>query len=279
MKIQKETIQVIAQTIGIENLDDGIADFVGIHVTYSVRQIIQDSLKFLNHSARRCLSTEDIDRALALRGLNPLYGFHAPTHLSFRQAPGMHDLFFLENAEVKFEDILNVTLPPPPADPTFTVHWLAVEGIQPAIPQNPSIESTDGQIQKAASFSGTKKNLRELAGGMLEGQSEESEDRVKVKPLVKHLLSREQQMYFEHVKLAITRVEEADQRLLRAALSSLATDAGLHQLLPYFSQFITDEVNNNLRNLPLLMNVMKMAKAVLISPHLFVEPYVIFFLY
>jgi hypothetical protein len=38
--------------------------------------------------------------------------------------------------------------------------------------------------------------------------------------------------------------------------------------------FISDQVNKNLRNLSLLMNVMKMTRAILSSPHLFVEPYV-----
>jgi transcription initiation factor TFIID subunit 6 len=266
-----------------------VADFVGMYVTYSVRQVVQDALKFLNHSARRCLSTEDVDRALALRGLPPLYGFHAPTHLTFKQAPGMPDLFYLENAEVKFEDLLNAELPPPPVDPTFSVHWLAVEGIQPAIPQNPSIEAIEAKNKIKNSSSNShfqfSRNLGELAGGMgaesavsEEGSANAAggDQAVKVKPLVKHILSKEQVMYFEHVKLAITRIDEADHRLLKAALTSLSTDAGLHQLLPYFTQFISDEVARNTRNLPLLMNVMKMAKSILTSKHLFVEPYVSF---
>lgn len=37
-------------------------------------------------------------------------------------------------------------------------------------------------------------------------------------------------------------VTGADTQLLRDALVSLATDSGLHPLVPYFTQFVADEV-------------------------------------
>lgn len=37
-----------------------------------------------------------------------------------------------------FDAVLNKPLPKIPLDVTFTAHWLAIEGVQPAIPQNPT---------------------------------------------------------------------------------------------------------------------------------------------
>jgi len=42
--------------------------------------------------------------------------------------------------ELDFNEIMNAPLPPCPLDTTITTHWLAVEGVQPAIRQNPSPE-------------------------------------------------------------------------------------------------------------------------------------------
>ena len=37
-----------------------------------------------------------------------------------------------------FDTILSKPLPKIPLDVAFTAHWLAIEGVQPAIPQNPT---------------------------------------------------------------------------------------------------------------------------------------------
>ncbi|KAG5461803.1 MAG: hypothetical protein BJ554DRAFT_5950 [Olpidium bornovanus] len=55
------------------------------------------------------------------------------------------DLFYLEDEELDFDAILSAPLPAIPLDVTWTAHWLAVEGVQPAIPQNPAIVA-DGTV-------------------------------------------------------------------------------------------------------------------------------------
>lgn len=65
-----------------------------------------------------------------------------------------------------------------------------------------------------------------------------------------------------------------DDRVRNAALDSITNDPGLQQLLPYFVQFVTDKVANNGKTLPVLMSVMRLVKAMLENPNLFVEPYV-----
>ena len=59
-----------------------------------------------------------------------------------------------------------------------------------------------------------------------------------------------------------------------AALKSLAADPGIHQLVPYFTQFIFDTVRHHVRNLPTLKRAMRMVAALLESEHIHLELYV-----
>lgn len=71
--------------------------------------------------------------------------------------------------------------------------------------------------------------------------------------------------YYEKITEAI----KGDNKELRdAALGSLANDPGLHQLVPYFCQFIADEVTKNIKKTRLLYSLMQMIKALLDSPHI-----------
>lgn len=96
-------------------------------------------------------------------------------------------------------------------------------------------------------------------------------DQVNVKPLVKHVLSKELQMYFERITEAVL---SEDERLQSQAFESLRLDPGLHQLLPYFVQHIHKKVTQNHKNLDVLEAMLSMAHSLLNNKHLFVEPYV-----
>lgn len=67
---------------------------------------------------------------------------------------------------------------------------------------------------------------------------------IEIKPIVKHVLSKELQLYFEKVTEAIRGADEAARQ---NALASLKSDPGIHPLLPYFSQFVSDEVRRRKR--------------------------------
>lgn len=106
------------------------------------------------------------------------------------------------------------------------------------------------------------------------------------------------QLYFE--KITELTVGRSSSILFKKALVSLATDSGLHPLVPYFTYFIADEVNmilfylkfslvdalfglmifsimqvsRNLSNFSLLFALMRLAWSLLQNPHIHIEPYV-----
>ncbi|XP_009765069.1 transcription initiation factor TFIID subunit 6-like isoform X1 [Nicotiana sylvestris] len=251
--VPKETIEVIAQSIGISNLSPDVLPALAADVEYRIREIMQEAIKCMRHSKRTTLSTDDVDSALTLRNVEPIYGFASGDPLRFRRAAGHKDLFYIEEKDVEFKDVIEAPLPKAPLDTALFAHWLAIEGVQPAIPENPPLEA--------------------LAPPADNRKSEYKEDGVPVdlKIPVKHVLSRELQLYYD--KITELTVNKSNSPLFKEALASLATDPGLHPLVPYFTYFVADEVARNLNNFDLLFALMRLVWSLLQNSHLHIEPY------
>lgn len=91
-----------------------------------------------------------------------------------------------------------------------------------------------------------------------------------IKGLVRHLLSKELQDYYDAV---IGDLSSGVEERIRAALYSTATDAGLQQLVPYFVQYIAETVPQSLRSLGTLRILVGLLSSLLANEHLFLEPY------
>lgn len=255
--VPKDTIHVIAQSIGITNLHDDVAKELAPDVEYRMREIMQEAVKCMRHSKRSILTTDDVNSALSLRNVEPLYGFASGDPLRFRRALGHSDLFYVEDRDLEFKEVVEAPLPKAPLDTSVVAHWLAVEGVQPAIPENAPIEVLAAPPE--AKKDGQVRPRKDDEGGF------------EVKPPVKHVLSKELQLYFEKITELV--VTGADTQLLRDAFVSLATDSGLHPLVPYFTQFVADEVTRSLDDFPLLFSLMRLVQSLLSNPHIHIEPY------
>ncbi|PWA56816.1 TATA BOX ASSOCIATED FACTOR II 59 [Artemisia annua] len=251
--VPKETVEVIAQSIGINSLSTDAALALAPDVEYRMREIMQEGIKCMHHSKRTTLTTDDIDSALSMRNVEPLYGFASGDPLRFKRALGHNDLFYLDDKEVDFKEVIEAPLPKAPLDTSLFCHWLAIEGVQPAIPENAPYEVI-------ASLPETKKP-----------EQKSDELPVDIRLPVKHVLSRELQLYFN--KITELAVSMPDSILFKEALGSLATDSGIHPLVPYFTLFIEDEVSRGLNDFQLLFALMRLVWGLLQNPHIHVEPY------
>ncbi|KAL9690050.1 hypothetical protein QQ045_010443 [Rhodiola kirilowii] len=249
--VPKEAIQVISQTIGVSNIAPDVFDALASDVEYRVREIMQEAIICMRHSRRTLLKAEDVDTALKLRNVEPVYGFASGDSLRFKKAAGCQDLFFVDDRDVEFREVLEAPLPEAPLDTAVTAHWLAIEGVQPAIPQNVPIEALGSPTEKSEAKD--------------EGLSAD------IKLPVKHVLSKELQLYFD--KIVELTLHKSNTTLFRSALWSLSTDSGLHHLIPYFTYFVKDEVSRNLQKLPLLLALMRIVLSLLQNPHIHTEPY------
>ncbi|XP_018440686.1 transcription initiation factor TFIID subunit 6 [Raphanus sativus] len=250
--VPKETIEVIAQSIGITNLSPEAALMLAPDVEYRVREIMQEAIKCMRHSKRTTLTASDVDGALNLRNLEPIYGFASGGPIRFRKAIGHRDLFYTDDREVDFKDVIEAPLPKAPLDTDIVCHWLAIEGVQPAIPENAPLEVIRAPAEN---------QIYQQKDGPL----------IDIRLPVKHVLSKELQLYFQ--KIAELTMSKSNPSLFKEALVSLASDSGLHPLVPYFTNFIADEVSRGLNDFLLLSNLMHVVRSLLQNPHIHIEPY------
>ncbi|GLI74952.1 histone H4-like TAF Taf6, SAGA complex subunit [Penicillium ochrochloron] len=258
-----DNIRDVAESVGIINLNHDVTENLARDVEYRVAQVLEEALKCMRHGKRTLLTTQDISHALRNLDVEPLYGYESLRPLRFGEAslgPGQ-PLFYVEDEEVDFEKLINAPLPKVPREVSFTGHWLAVEGVQPSIPQNPTAADSRN-LELVSKGPNANSTLAAMSGS----------GEVSVKPTVKHVLSKELQLYFEKVCSAF--LDETSEEYRTSAYASLRDDPGLHQLVPYFVQFIAEKVTHSLKDIFVLTQVMHMAEALVQNTSLYVDPYI-----
>ena len=217
-----DSVQDVAESLGLPPLKESVAATLAADVEYRLRQVVQDASKFMKHGKRSQLRVADIDRALKQRNIEPIFGFH-PTTLGKSSISGAYPtavgstfrriqtqsgpIHVVNDEEIDLDKILDsgpkVGLGPGVG---WSAHWLAIEGVQPAVPQNPvlgaapTIHSSAGNSAAAPIFSST--THINGASAILTGPGGAPGQAV-AKPLIKHVLSRELQLYFERLTTAI----------------------------------------------------------------------------
>lgn len=204
---------------------------------------------------------------------------NGPDPPSFAPVLGIPDLFFACDEEHNLHDLLLDPLPPVPLEATVLVHWLAVDSKQPSIPQNPSDQQKDGKSKALAGQNGYVSNvLQRNKRHQRKGERNVSKAKrkraervdVEIIPRVKHVLSRETQMYFDYVRKAIFNY---DPTPIEWALKSLATEHGIVQLLPYLTHFIATTTRFHMKDLPLLFSLMRLVDSLVENKALNLEAY------
>lgn len=224
-----DTIRDVAESVGIIGMKESVAAALAADVEYRIREIVQDATKYMRHSKRDQLKTTDIDAALRARNIEPIYGFlpsssgrsgasnasrytAGPTFRRVQTASGV-PLHYVEDEEIDFDKILE-------AGPKIGIgrgvgwgaHWLAIEGVQPAVPQNPSPIAI-AEAKGSTGFMGPTSTQPSATAPAAKAVTVAGGDGQAIaKPLVKHILSRELQLYYERLtKSIISPPPEADE--------------------------------------------------------------------
>lgn len=245
--LPKESILSIAETVGL-TLSDEVGLYLVHDTEYRLREIVHEAVKFMRHSHRKRLLADDVAAALSVRNVEPLFGFINGSSSAFKStSQGSKAVYYLDDREYDIEELINRPLPPVPVDVTYTAHWLAVDGVQPKIIQNPSTGKATATVKR-----GDKMDSRVDA------------------PLVMEVLTRELQMYYEKI---LEMVHSDDESIRSLGIDSVTRDPGIQGLMPYFVQFVADTVTRNLKNLRLLFVMMRFLRGILSNPNLDSEPY------
>eukprot|EP00835_Amoeboradix_gromovi_P002368 NODE_133_length_18153_cov_0.298050.p4 type:complete len:434 gc:universal NODE_133_length_18153_cov_0.298050:1726-3027(+) len=245
--LSKDHVLVLAESLGL-SVDDSVAAVIANDVEYRVRQIIQDSRKFQVHSKSPILMAEDINSALSARNSEPIYGFVSPA--TFKSIP-QQSLYYLHDEEIDLEQLLRLQAPKLPPPISWHAHWLAVEGQQPMIPENPLPSDV-----KASTFRPAVE------------EENKTLDTV-IKPMLSHVMTKEASLYYEKIISYMSQ----DQKAVDFALQQVKSDGGLQQMLPYFIRWICDQIQAHFHNFKKLNNMIEFTKALYANPELFIEPY------
>lgn len=247
-----DSIKMMGEAVGVTNLNDDAAVKISEDLEYRLKEIIQDSGKFMRHCKRKKLICSDLDMGLKVKNVEALYGFDTAEYIPFRHASGGgKDLFYPDEQELGLLDLVNTTLPRLPSDVTVRAHWLSVEGVQPVIAENPppitiqdQLNEATGSILPAANSDDTASHIKRISFDRKEKRKEDiSTEWSKLKHLQAHALSTEQQIYFREITDACIGASDAK---LQEALVSLSSDSGLYQLLPQFVSFVCEGIKFNI---------------------------------
>lgn len=285
-------------------MSDAIASALASDVEYRIHQVVdvsethlhslqwftfllQEAARFTRHARRTMMTTSDIDQALRVMNIEPLYGhspYNPPTFkraLPYPTSQAAGTVYFVEDEEIDFDRVLREEKIPLPKPANWTAHWLAVEGVQPLIPENPPAIP-----REEADLASAKLTTPARAGPQLPptppspGRSGSYGSKKPNQLLVKQVLSRELQLYY--TRLTSTLLPPRDDAMRTAALTSLRSDAGLQTLLPYLVKWVGDGVIGVLRETgtpnemdgKILEIFLDAIGALLDNKTLFVEPYV-----
>ncbi len=164
--------------------------------------------------------------------------------------------------EIDLEAFLQAPLPRMPPPLTLTSHWLAIDGIQPAIPENPNAAASAAFPLAAAAVT--------PGGSVAAAVKKDAHEDAEIKPLTKHVLSKELQAYYDAI---VGDLLCADAERTTSALYAVSSDSGIQQLVPYFVQFVAEAIPKNLRAVARLQTLIGLVKALVGNEHIFIEPY------
>ncbi|KAI0685350.1 TATA box binding protein associated factor-domain-containing protein [Cytidiella melzeri] len=284
-----ESIRDVAESLNISALSDSVASALASDVEYRIHQVIEEAARFMRHARRTTMTTSDIDQALRVLNIEPLYGHFPHNPPTFRRAApwpqpyGPGAVFFVEDEEIDFDRVIREDKITLPKGVRWTAHWLAVEGVQPLVPENPPAipreHDMDGVMNGKPGGEPSKLSfIFPPTPPSSDRPSPIQKQQQAQQQLVKQVLSRELQLYYTRLTTAL--IPPSDDVKCAAALASLRHDAGLQALLPYLVRWVAEGVVHALKSgsqedadgkvLAVLLDVIK---AILDNTTLFVEPF------
>ncbi|XP_052272350.1 TAF6-like RNA polymerase II p300/CBP-associated factor-associated factor 65 kDa subunit 6L isoform X1 [Dreissena polymorpha] len=138
--ISRESVKLMADCGGHEDISEMVAGIIGEDVSYRLREIAQKGAQFMRHARRKRMTTEDFNKACRFSNIQPLHGYS-----STDSHEGFHSVKLEQEEMIHFVSDSLVSLARESAidvgvkhtgQTTIKAHWLAVEGIQKTS-QNP----------------------------------------------------------------------------------------------------------------------------------------------
>lgn len=275
-----DSVQEVAQSLALEPLGSGAAELLAGDVEYRLNLILQEAKKFMVHGKRTTLKPEDVEHAMEALNVEPVLVPARPLPQQAFEAVSiptsnntMQHVYHVPDDEIDFATYLHRPLPAGVQNAggvKWKAHWLAVEGVQPAIPENPAPNARAGPSRQPPVPQTGPSSLR---------------------PTAKSHLPQELQLYFTRLTSALVpsvnilpvipppiepdgQLPDAE-RLRQAALTSVSSDQAMAGILVYFVKWLADSVQKCLMSsVGTLWCLADTVEAVLGNESVFLEPYI-----
>jgi transcription initiation factor TFIID subunit 6 len=220
-------------------------------------------------TVRRRLHAADINMALEMQGSEKLYGVPWQAAVDPSESNNNSNS---GPAVVNLKDFLQHShMPAAPTEVALNMHWLAVDGVQPEIPQNPIMPVSSSNGVGGNGYSNTPQHVTSMPDAAADDSAS-----VRVNRLQASLLSEELQLYFTRVCLAmelssgggggggggstqaaaaavasvqthssaqaVATLQQQQQQQQDAVIASVGTDTGLQELVPFLVRYCQHEL-------------------------------------
>eukprot|EP00904_Undaria_pinnatifida_P008885 jgi/Undpi1/5126/HiC_scaffold_19.g08478.m1 len=229
--VSHESLRIVTAAAQVGKVSPDVLSFLSASTEYHLLDVVNDADNFRARGKRSRLTVDDINASLELRGAESSLVFSGG--MATLRDDGSSEAartVLGADSKVDLRKVANASLPVCPIEPGFDMHWLAVDGQQPLLPQNP-IPSSAARGKGKGGKRGRSKEPGE-AGTADRGSA------------VRARLSEELTTYLRRCCEAVLSRDEAKRG---RALASLRTDPGLQQLLPHLCTFIQTKVTEYLK--------------------------------
>ncbi|WVQ79482.1 hypothetical protein IAT38_001581 [Cryptococcus sp. DSM 104549] len=264
-----ESITEVAQSLPLDPLGQGAASLLAGDVEYRLHLILQEAKKFMVHGKRSTLMPEDVEYALEALNVEPILIPPRPLPLPPFQPVSLpatsanappQQVFMTPDDEIDFASYLKEPLPAGVASSAgvrWKAHWLAVEGVQPAVAENPAPGGGRAGPSRAGPAPASS-TLRASARAHL---------------------PQELQLYFTRLTTALVPSspgppESESERHRLAALASLRSDVAVQGMLVYVVKWLCESIQKCLMApTGSIGHLVDAVGALLANEGIFVEPY------
>ncbi|RYH28779.1 hypothetical protein EON65_10935 [archaeon] len=174
---------------------------------------------------------DHVNLVLGSHHIEPIYGLHLRDALHEVLTPP-DEKAKPSGSMVSLIDLAKASLPSCPIKPQLSLHWLAVQGVQPNIPENPRILPPDLFSQLPPTL---PKELQILYARIV------------------------------HIITSSTGSTSSNKSRFHPAMQSvygiLHTDSAIQDLVPYFSRFLYHQIKANIRDLKVTTVCIRVIKA------------------
>ncbi|KAG0417656.1 Transcription initiation factor TFIID subunit 6, partial [Dictyocoela roeselum] len=237
MLFSKEMLRNYAQSKNLD-IDDDALLVLSQDLEYRTKELCQEAAKFMLFAKRSKLQISDVNNALRARSVDPLLGYDPRDNLIFKSFRASY--FYVPDDELDIDEYLEQPAPRLPVPPVVQSHWLAIEGVQPQIPQNPL-----PRVEKiSAARTGCQEDLE-------------------FRDSTRHVLSRELQLYYDKIVDALN----------TKSCAHLEFESGIQQLVPYLVHYFNETAIRSLAQDFVVLNVLEAYLALLKNRFIYVDPY------